>query len=439
MIKRALPILFASSVLALILLVWATADHTATIDWTDVHQQIDGFGASSADFNVSLSPAQADFFFTTGGIGLSILRTQIIPDRATCEIEFRKGGCSDSNGQILNGELETAKLAVARGAIVFSTPWSPPGAYKSNGTFRNGGSLLAAHYADWARDLANYVTMMAKNGVPIFALSVQNEPDISIDYGSCRYTAQEIHDFVPYLYSALESAGAGATKIMLAEQSSWAFDLTSTAIADPTVAHKVGIIAAHGYEGNIRPHSAGSARLWQTEDSGQSPNYDGSITDGLNWAVKIHKYLAVANVNAWLWWFLTDMPHQGEGTDNAALTDIEGHYPKRTYVTGQWSKFVRPGWLRIGVSYYFGPLYISAFKEPGNQSFAIVVVNPSAKAISQKFSLNGFSTSSLTPWITSKQLSLEAQLPVAIAGSGFNYTLPAASVTTFVGAVSKTE
>jgi glucuronoarabinoxylan endo-1,4-beta-xylanase len=144
-------------------------------------------------------------------------------------------------------------------------------------------------------------------------------------------------------------------------------------------------------------------------------------------------------VNASLWWFLTDIPRQGEGTDNAALTDIDGHYPKRAYVTGQWSKFVRPGWSRIGVSYYFGRLYISAFKEPANQSFAIVVVNPSAKAKSQKFSLNGFSTRSVTPWITSKNLSLAAQPPVAVAGSGFNYTLPAASVTTFDGAVSKTD
>ena len=352
MLKKVLPILFALSVLAVALFTWAASARTASINWTDVHQQIDGFGGSSADFIASLTPAQADFFFTTKGIGLSILRTQIIPNRATCNAEFHDGGCSNSNGQILNGELETAKLAVARGAIVFSTPWSPPGAYKSNGSFKNGGSLLPSHYSDWARDIASYVTMLANNGVPLYAVSVQNEPDLTTNYGSCRYTAQEIHDFVPYLYSALHSAGAGSTKIMIAEQSSWAFDLTSTAMADPKVASDVGIIAAHGYRGKIQPYPTGSARLWQTEDSSQSATYDGSMTDGMSWALKIHDYLTVANVNAWLWWFLTDMPRQGEGTDNAALTDIKGNFPKRAYVTGQWSKFVRPGWSRIGVSYY---------------------------------------------------------------------------------------
>jgi glucuronoarabinoxylan endo-1,4-beta-xylanase len=408
---------------------------TATINWTDVRQSIDGFGGSSADFLDSLTPAQADFFFTTAGIGLSILRTQIIPDLATCNAEFHDGGCSNSNGQILNGELGTAQLAVARGAIVFATPWSPPGAYKSNGSFRNGGHLLPSHYSDWAREIATYVPMMASHGVPIHAVSVQNEPNVSTDYGSCSYTAQEMHDFVPYLYSALQSAGSGSTKIMITEESSWAIDLTSTTMADPKVASEVGIIAAHGYgDGKIKAYRTGRARLWQTEVSSQSPTYDGSMTDGMSWAVKIHDYLANANVNAWLWWFLTDLPRQGQGTDNAALTDINGNIPKRAYVSGQWSKFVRPGWSRIGAS-YFGPLRITAFKNPEGRSFAIVAVNSSARAVRQTFSLRGFSANTITPWITSVDLSLTAQAPVSVSGANFSYTLPGSSVTTFSGEV----
>lgn len=407
----------------------------AGIDWNDVHQPIDGFGGSSADFLTSLTSTQADFFFTTNGIGLSILRTQIIPDRDTCNVQFHQNGCSESNGQILNGELETAKLAVARGAIVFSTPWSPRSAYKSNGSFTNGGSLLPSHYSDWARDVANYVVMMKDNGVPIYAVSVQNEPNVAMSWGSCRYTAQELHDFVPYLYAALHSAGAGATKIMIGEQSSWAFDLTSDALADPIVASEVGIIAAHGYLSKAQPHPIRNTRLWQTEDCSQSPTYNGSMWDAMGWAAKIHEYLTVANVNAWMWWFLTDMPNQGEGTDNGALTGISGNYPKRAYVTGQWSKFVRPGWSRIGVN-YSGPLLISAFKEPGSQSFAIVCVNPSTKQILQKFFLNGSSATSVIPWISSQDLSLSVQPAVAVNGDSFTYKIPAYSVTTFAGTAS---
>ncbi len=391
---------------------------------------MDGFGASSADFLDSLTPAQADFFFTPAGIGLSILRTQIIPDLATCNAEFREGGCSNSNGQVLNGELGTAQLAVARGAIVFGTPWSPPGAHKSNGSFKNGGYLLSSHYSDWANEIATYVPMMAKHGVPIYAVSVQNEPNLTTDYGSCTYTAQDIHDFVPFLYSALHSVGAESTKIMIAEESKWAIDLTSVAIADPKVAPQVGIIAAHGYGANIRAFHIEGARLWQTEDSSLSSTYDGSMTDAMDWARKIHRFLAEADVNAWVWWFLTDMPRQGEGTDNAALTDFYGNFPKRAYVIGQWSKFVRTGWFRIGVA-YSGPLRITAFKDPVGHSFAIVAVNPSSHSVHQTFGLDGFSTNSVTPWITSASLSLAEQASVPVSGTTFTYTIPASSVSNF--------
>src|SRR5258708_24779267 len=150
---------------------------------------MDGLGASSADFLDSLTRARADFFFTPAGIGLSILRTQIIPDLATCNAEFREGGCSNSNGQVLNGELGTAQLAVARGAIVFGTPWSPPGAHKSNGSFKNGGYLLSSHYSDLANEITTYVPLIAKHGGGPYPGRVQEETDLYTRLGGCTYTA----------------------------------------------------------------------------------------------------------------------------------------------------------------------------------------------------------------------------------------------------------
>jgi len=130
---------------------------------------------------------------------------------------------------------------------------------------------------------------------------------------------------------------------------------------------------------------------------------------------------------------------QGEGTDNAALTDIRGDFPKRSYVIGQWSRFVRPGWLRIGVSNHSAAVLITAFKNPKDGSFAVVAVNPSTKKIPQEFALRGFRTDSVTPWITSQQSSLSPQVPVAVRGDNFSYTLPALSVTTFSGTITKAE
>jgi O-glycosyl hydrolase len=441
MIRKQIPILIASSAIALLIFVWSASARTAVINWTDLHQVIDGFGGSCADFYEPLPSRMADFFFTTSGIGLSLLRTQVVPSAADCTSFFAPDGGSclsvPSGSTILVGELAIAKQAVARGVTVWSAPWSPPAAMKDNGSFINGGMLLPANYSAWATSLAGYVKMMSSNGVPLYAISVQNEPDIIQDYGSATYTSEQLRDFVPYLYAALQSAGAGSTKIMIAEASQWDFNLTLAAMEDPAVAPKVGILAAHGYGPKkiVTPTTYGK-HVWQTEDSSQSSTYDGSIEDGVSWARKIHTYLTVANVNAWHWWFLSDGPKYGNGPDNGALTDINLNYPKRAFVMGQWSRFVRPGWSRIGVSYYFGPLQISAFKDPENRSFVIVAVNPSDKTVPQVFSLKGFSTNSVTPWITSANLALAAQAPIPVKGTSFLYALPASSVTTFAGSAT---
>lgn len=429
-----LGLLFSLALIATVVVGGCILRMTAsvTIEGSQIDQKIDGFGASSADFVKPLSPEQANFFFTTAGIGLTILRVQLIPDRMTCNAEFQNGGCSAANGQILDGELRTAQLAVARGAIVIATPWSPPAAFKTNGSFKNGGSLLPARYADWASQMAEFVVMMRSNGVPIYAVSIQNEPDIKTAYGSCLYTAQQIHDFVPYLHRALESAGVGATKIMIAEESGWRFDLASSALGDANVSPDVGIVAAHGYNNGFHPFPLKTVPLWQSEDSSQSPVYEGGIKDGVQWAHTIHRFLSVGSINAWLWWFLSDMPGQGEGTDNAALTDISGNIPKRAYVTGQWSRFVRPGWFRVEAACSGRP-EITAFKEPQGGAFAIVAVNRLPLPIRTVFLLKGLTAASVVPWITSRSCSLAAQPRVGVYGSKFVYTLPARSVTTFSG------
>jgi glucuronoarabinoxylan endo-1,4-beta-xylanase len=147
-------------------------------------------------------------------------------------------------------------------------------------------------------------------------------------------------------------------------------------------------------------------------------------------------YLALTQVNAWHWWFLSDGIKYGNGTDNAALTDINLNYPKRAYVTGQWSKFVRPGWHRIGVS-YSGPLQITAFKSADDNSFAIAVVNPGNTVIRQTYVLDDIQAKFVNPWATSSTLSLAPLRRVSVVGSTFTYEMPAQSVVTFTGTADK--
>jgi len=78
---------------------------------------------------------------------------------------------------------------------------------------------------------------------------------------------------------------------------------------------------------------------------------------------------------------------------------------------------------------------VSAYSNASTGNFAIVVINQNGSDVSQTFTLNQFtSVASVTPWVTSASLSLAQQSDVAVSGGSFGYTLPADSVTTFVGA-----
>ena len=178
------------------------------------------------------------------------------------------------------------KMAQARGARVWSTPWSPPAAYKDSGTV-NGGNFVSANNQPYANHLANYVLNMKTNyGVNIYAVSVQNEPNYnSTAYESCIWSAQQIDDFLPYFDKALATNGVASTRIMIAESSFWNYDLTSASIKDVTTSNLVGILAAHDYDNNVSALNTYGKPLWETEVS-TFDTFDGSISNGLYWAIK---------------------------------------------------------------------------------------------------------------------------------------------------------
>ena len=138
--------------------------------------------------------------------------------------------------------------------------------------------------------------------------------------------------------------------------------------------------------------------------------------------------MTIANANAWHYWVLFS------GSDNGGLMGPGDEPTKRMYVMGNFSKFVRPGYYRIGTS--GSPVTgvsVSAYKDPGTGKFAIVVLNHNASAVTLGFQLNGFVANSITPWVTSASLNLAQQPSITVGGSAFAATLPATSVTTFVG------
>ena len=388
---------------------------TVTVNWSDVHQQIDGFGASSASTGDGITNSQADLFWsTTAGVGLSLLRVQI-----------------ENNGTY--PDLATMQKAEDRGVRIWGSPWSPPASMKSNGNTNNGGSLLASDYQAYANYLSSYVLGLKNSyGINLYALSIQNEPDYTATWQSCIWTGQQFHDFLGNNLLPTFKKNGVTTKIIMPEESGWKFDRATATLSDPVTAAGVSIIAGHNYDGAAAatyPLGQNQGKhLWETEVSSFEA-FDPSIANGLKWAKKINDWMTIANANAWHYWWLID----GNG-DNEALLGPSGQTTKRLYVMGNYSKFVRPGYYRIGTSASpVGGVSVSAYKDLNTGKFAIVAINQNASAVTLDFALNGFTANSVTPWVTSAGLNLAEQASITVGGSAFVATLPAASVTTFVG------
>ncbi len=391
------------------------AGPTVTVDWSDVHQQIDGFGAASVSTGDGITDSQADLFWsTTAGVGLSLLRVQIQTD----------GTYPD---------LATMQKAQDRGVRIWGTPWSPPASMKSNGSTNNGGSLLAADYQAYADYLSSYVLGLKNSyGINLYALSIQNEADYTATWQSCIWTGQQFHDFLGNNLLPTFSKNGVTTKIMMPEESGWKFDLATATLNDPVTAAGVSIIAGHNYDGaSAAPYPLGQNQgkaLWETEVSSFEA-FDPSMTNALRWAQKINDWMTIANANSWHYWWLID-----GNSDDEALLGPSGQTTKRLYVMGNYSKFVRPGYYRIGTSASpVGGVSVSAYKDPNTGKFAIVAINQNASAVTLDFALNGFTANAVTPWVTSASLDLVEQPSITVGGSAFVATLPAASVTTFVG------
>ena len=402
-----------------------------TVDYNKVHQRIDGFGACSA-WRSSWTTPQENMFYSTNsgtgttldgktnfafnGVGLSLLRTRIAP-----------GGSTIENTIMVKAQ--------SLGARVWSTPWSPATQFKSINNV-NGGDFLSADNQAYANQLAGYVVSMQKSyNVNIYAISVQNEPDVSASYESCLWTAQQIHDFVPYLAAALAASNVASTKIIAAEDEHWQTNYYATALNDSAVATNVSIVACHNYDGDNTPaplplYANPNAAEWETEVAKLSSSgpFDGSITDALYWAGRIQLFMTNANVNAWhYWWLISANP------DNEGLTDTNGYPALRMYALGNFSRFVRPNFYRIDTA-GSGAVLVSAYKDSASTAFAIVAVNSATNAVSQTFNLANFTASGpITPWLTSAASLLVSQSTVAAANSSFTYMLPAQSVVTFSG------
>jgi len=389
---------------------------------------MDGFGASDA-WHGALTSAQADLYFSpTSGIGLSLLRMGISPEGGTFS------------------NWNNAKLAIARGAKVWAAPWSPPANLKTTADL-NSGSLRTDAYATWATTMASFVTSFNANvGSPLYAISAQNEPEFDTKglYDMCLYSFPQMASFVGQLGGAITALKLPSPpKIIAPEASSWSdlWSYSAAIDADPTAHADVGIFATHQY-GGVSNYQALGKPLWETEQSSFEA-FDPSIVHALKVGGWINEAITAGNVSAWHYWWIN-----GLNDDNEGLTGRNGDFQltKRLFALGNYARFVRPGWVRIGLDGTVPGVLVTAFKNPVSGDFAVVVVN-SGSATTRTLALAGANGSAVSAYVTADtalgaigtdgNLSLGSasqQVPASIPMAQGRFTAPIPhGLVTFVG------
>lgn len=440
---------------------------TATVTWGTTHQTMDGFGGETWPYLPTFDASQMNTWYSpTAGIGYQIIRTA----NWGCQINYSTSACPVETRSM--PELATVAAAVTDGAVVELNIY-PPANLKISGNFStgtagsNGSCVSASNYTALASFTVSWIQMMNSNGAPVTYLFPFNEPDQPNQLGGCAWTADSIDAYVKILGPALSSEGLGSIKIGIADAADWFdTDFVTTCLTDFACSPYISIVSGHGYgrSGSLdgyapktgycchaataAPAAATGYHIWMDEVNGgftyntaaELWQWDNSMSDALVWARNIHDYLTIANVSAYNYWELADCCLGEPSTTvnfNDGLTEQNGTtLSSRYYVIGNWSKFIRSGWVRIDTT--TNPqtgVYVTAFKDPAGTSYSIVAVNSNSSGTSQTFDFSGFpTTASVTPYTTtSSSAGLVEQPSVPVNNSAFTYTLPAFSVTSFSG------
>ena len=382
------------------------------VDSTRTRQSIAGFGASSAWTAQSLSDAEADLFFSQDqGLGLSLLRLRISPSGTTWE-------------------NQAALKAHERGVAVWAAPWSPPGIWKSNGSDVYGGYLLPEHYQDWADRLAQFAATKQLEGIPLLGISAQNEPDWVAEWETCEWTPEELTTFIrDYLGPTLRAEAPG-TQLIAPEVANWdsLAEYADALLQDEEAASEVDVIAVHSYGGTPYDYEAAALAgkpLWETEVS----YHEGSgLNAALYTALEIHDHFTVAGVSAFHYWWL-------KSDDQTSLLR-DGVLVPQAYALAHFSKFVRPGYVRVelGENDSSPVLQLSAYWGVADSKLVIVAINQGSSTIEKSFRFEGFEPITVTPWLTTSEVTLREQAR-QIVKNPFSYSFGRSSITTLITAL----
>lgn len=409
--KRYNLVLTAAVVLTAVEITSQVLGATVTVDVKKHYQRISGFGTCSA-WCGTLTASEGELLWsTTKGAGLSLHRVQI-----------QRTGLDQS-------ETANTKLAYSYGVKVWGTPW-----YCKNGVSTGKGydTLYESNYQGWADVLAATANSMKNAGTPLYAISSGNETDL----GWTKYNAPTLAKWVGQYLGPTMASKAPDTKVIGIETCNWyGFSGYEKVFkADSKAWQYSSILATHEYGGSPSAYpeiNAAGKEFWETEKYDDKTDVeDPGMGSGLRISKLIHDALTIASMNAWHFWWIKPCA----GCKNGALWVEATKQPsKRLWIMGNWSRFVRPGFVRVDATANpTSGAFITAFCDSVPNKVVIVAINNNTSSVSQDFSIPGITPKMMTPCITDPNRDL-AGLPSQTLSSGtFTYSLPGQSVTSLV-------
>lgn len=285
------------------------------------------------------------------------------------------------------------------------SPWSPPAFMKTNGDMNHGGSLKPECRARWAGCMAKYAAHYRAAGCDVRLMSVQNEPAAVQTWDSCIYSAQEEGEFaVGHLAPALREAGCGDVKILAWDHNKeLLIQRAAGTLAVPGAAEAVGGFAFHWYTGDhfdtvrLAHDRWPDKELWFSEGCVEYSRFDGMTT--LQKA-EMYAHDIMGNLNAGIsgsldWNLLLDAKggpnHVGNFCEAPVMLSEDGSdfiLQTEYYYIGQFSRFIRPGAVRLGVSGWTSDLEMTAFENPDG-SIAVAALNRTERALPVSVTLDG--------------------------------------------------
>ncbi len=398
----------------------STAERNIVNVYDDVkYQQVLGFGGAfteSAAYNYAqLTDAQKKdflekYFSREKGIGYNFGRTHINSCDFSLDVyTYVQDGDKDLSTFSLERDrkyvlpfLKDALAYCDEEIVLFASPWAPPAYMKENESPFKGGCLKEEYKPVWARYYAKYVKEMAKEGIHISAISVQNEPNAKQTWESCSYSPEQERDFIEqYLLPALDEAGMSDLKIIIWDHNKErVYDRSKRVFSSPVVKERVWAVGHHWYsgdhfEGMRLVHEQFDKVLISSEICGTiqedpialAERYGIEICEDMNnytnifcdWNLLLdlsggpyHNRFAKATTGAGIVY-----EDKSKGCYAPVLFDADKQelvYTPIYYYIGHFSKYVQKGAVRVATTKYSRHLYTCAFQNPDG-SLVLVMIN----------------------------------------------------------------